>query len=86
MDSKQRLYTLQDIQQSLHIAISQVAVYNLYVDLHADDSHFSNCLISLQNSLEDIADRLYQYQKSTEINPSVAIAPSVNEEVSTDGN
>lgn len=80
MDSKQRLYTLQDIRQSLHVAISQVAVYNLYVDSHANDSHFSNCLISLRASLEDISARLLQYQNSTEI------APSVNEEVSSDGN
>lgn len=86
MTENQHPYTLQNIRHSLDLTISQVAVYNLYIDSQADDSHFSNCLISLQDSLENIAHRLGQYQKSTEINPSVAIAPSVNEEVSTDGN
>ncbi len=80
MPENQSASSLGDIQHSLDLAVSQVAIYNLYVDEQSDDSHLSNCLISLKLSLQDISTRLHQYQQSQ------AIAPSVDEEVISNGN
>ena len=71
MTENQQAYTLQSIRHDLDLAISQVAVFNLYVDRELDDSNFSNCLISLKSSLQDIANRLQKYQR-LESSPSVA--------------
>lgn len=78
MPENQSTSSLGDIQYGLELAISQVAVYNLYVDSHVNDGHFSNCLVSLQDSLKDISSRLHQYQQSQAIAPSVTLEDRTN--------
>lgn len=70
MPSTTQPQDLQHISHALDLAISQCAVFNLYVDAQLDDSHLSNCLLGLQNDLQAILSNLHQYQ-------STAIAPSV---------
>ncbi len=61
------LPSLSNIQEDLNIVISQVNVFNLYVDHEIEDKDFSNCLIDLKNSLTDIRDRLFEYRKVTDL-------------------
>lgn len=70
---------LQAIQTDLDVAISQLYAFNIYVDSEIEDTHLSNCMIGLTKSLDEISTRLAEYQKP------VAIAPSVVEEVSSNG-
>jgi hypothetical protein len=75
MPENQSASLLQDIRIDLDIAISQLTAFNIYVDSECDDSHLSNCMIGLTQSLSSISSRL----------KSLAIAPSVTLEGSTNG-
>ena len=86
MTEKQYSCSLRAIQDDLSIAISQLVVYNLYLDSDSDDANLSSCLIGLTAFLRNIEHRLGEYQRLAEIAPSVEIAPSeVNEEVAING-
>jgi len=77
MPENQLTDSLQAIQTDLDVAISQLYAFNIYVDSEIEDTHLSNCMIGLTQSLDAISTRLAEYQKP---------APSVAEEVSTNGN
>jgi hypothetical protein len=80
MSENQATSLLQDIRIDLDTAISQLKVFNSYVDSEGDDPDLSNSMIGLTQSLSIIANRLGEYQKST------AIAPSATLEGSSNGN
>ncbi|BBC27236.1 hypothetical protein [Pseudanabaena sp. ABRG5-3] len=75
MPEKQATSLLQDIRIDLDIAISQLTAFNIYIDAECEDSHLSNCMIGLTQSLSSISSRL----------KSLAIAPSVTLEDRTNG-
>lgn len=68
------------LQDDLNVIIAHAETVCLYAEVTHNDQILTSSLIDLKQDLHNLAERLRQHQEAT------TIAPSVNEEVSTDGN